>query len=115
MSAVAIVIPGGFSSIAVRNAARLYEPARRLPQTASTLVPFASLIRSLPGWPATPYRTSMTRARRSRREVWDQVRAHPARNLCRAEVASKHSIARSERLCDASEEEPWLAFTGENS
>src|ERR1700724_2850207 len=49
MSAVSIVIPGGLSSIAVRNAARLYEPVRRLPQIARTLIPFASLIRPLPG------------------------------------------------------------------
>src|SRR6516165_55060 len=47
MSAGSIVIPGGFSSIAVRNAARLYEPARKLPQMARTLIPFASLTHPL--------------------------------------------------------------------
>src|SRR6516164_873404 len=108
-------MPGGFSSIAERNAARLYEPARRLPQMASTLVPFASLIRTLPGWPETPYRTSTGRARRSCGETPDRVRDHPARNLCRGKVASKHSIRVIGASWDAREEKPWLAFTGENS
>src|SRR5947209_2967460 len=37
-------MPGGFSSIALRNAALLYEPWRKLPQIARTLMPFPSLM-----------------------------------------------------------------------
>src|SRR5215472_18200137 len=54
MSAVSIVIPGGFSSIAVRSVALLYEPARRLPHMASTEIPFAPLIRFPPGLAGDP-------------------------------------------------------------
>ena len=90
MSAVAIVIPGGFSSIAVRNAARLYEPARRLPQMASTLIPLASLIRFSPGLAGDPLShldgTGKTVTRRGR----DRTPGRPAQNLCRGKVASKH-------------------------
>src|SRR6266851_3109516 len=49
MSATSIVMPGGFCAIAVRNAAMLYEPLRRLPHMARTLVPLASLILDLRG------------------------------------------------------------------
>ena len=45
MSATSIVMPGGFTSIAVRNAAILYEPLRRLPQMPRTVIPLESLIR----------------------------------------------------------------------
>jgi hypothetical protein len=37
-------MPAGFSSIAVRNAALLYEPWRKLPQIAKTVMPLASLM-----------------------------------------------------------------------
>src|SRR5215471_8896846 len=50
MSATSIVMPGGFCAIAMRNAAMLYEPLRRLPQMARTLIPPASLITNLHDW-----------------------------------------------------------------
>src|SRR6516164_4339951 len=76
--------------MAVRNAARLYEPARRLPQMARTLIPFVSLIRSLPGWPATPYRTTAVRARQSRAKTRDQARGVVA--LDRSESLGRKAV-----------------------
>src|SRR5215216_6611381 len=52
MSATSTLMPAGFNSIAVRNAAMLKEALRRLPQMPSTLMPPASLISVLRwGWP----------------------------------------------------------------
>src|SRR6516162_3937881 len=105
-------MPGGFSSIAVRNAARLYDPVRRLPQMASTLVPLASLIRFSPGLPATPYRTSTVRARRSRGEMRDQVRVVP-RGTCAAARLHLNISEHDRNASGCSEEISWLALTGE--
>src|SRR5271156_6848585 len=44
MSAISIVMPGGLTSTAVRSAAILNEPLRRLPQMPRTVIPLASLI-----------------------------------------------------------------------
>jgi hypothetical protein len=46
-------MPGGFSSTAARNAALLYEPWRKLPQIARTVIPLPSLM-SLSGKAAEP-------------------------------------------------------------
>src|SRR5580658_5288049 len=48
MSAIVTSIPAGLSSIAVLSAARLNEPARRLPQMPSTEIGFGSLMVGLP-------------------------------------------------------------------
>src|SRR5262245_16211397 len=97
MSAVWIVIPGGLSSIAVRNAERLYEPARRLPQMARTLIPFASLIRLSPLLAGDPLS-----------HPWDAGKAVPhvptgtprkgasSGTLCCGTVAFKHLTMRPE-------------------
>src|SRR3954451_1944239 len=49
ISATSTLMPAGFNSIAVRSAAILNEPLRKLPQMPSTLMPPASLMLSSGG------------------------------------------------------------------
>src|SRR5260370_40923966 len=77
-------MPGGFSSIAVRNAALLYEPWRKLPQIARTVMALASLM-SLSGKDAELYSAPATDINPLAKEVKLQGgRAHAAHRSTQA-------------------------------